>query len=97
MDYIAHENQSLKAHLKGVAKLCRKHAAKLGSGYGNYGELLGLLHDFAKYSNKFQAYIRSAIGKLNPDEDEEFVDVKGMKGKIDHSTAGAQFIWGKLG
>jgi len=95
MNYIAHEDQSLKAHLKGVAKLCRKYAARIG--YGNYGELLGLLHDIGKYSEKFQGYIKSATGKLNPDEDEEFVDTKGLKGKIDHSTAGAQFIWNRLG
>jgi len=93
-NYIAHENQSLKAHLKGVAKLCRKYAARIG--YGNYGELLGFLHDIGKYSEKFQIYIKSAIGKLNPDEDEEFVDTKGLKGKIDHSTAGAQFVWYKI-
>ena len=94
MDYIAHERQSLKAHLKGVAKLCRKNATKLG--FGNYGEILGLLHDIGKYSKKFQDYIKTAIGKLNPDDDEEFVDSKGVKGKIDHSTAGAQFLWEKI-
>lgn len=34
--------------------------------------------------------------QLNQDEDEEFVDASGLKGKIDHSTSGAQFIWEQL-
>ena len=29
---------------------------------------------------------------FNPDEDEDFEDVAGKKGKIDHSTAGAQYL-----
>ena len=32
------------------------------------------------------------IRAINPDVDEH-VDFKGLKGKIDYSTAGAQFIW----
>ena len=63
---------------------------------GNYGELLGLLHDFGKYSAEFQKYIMDAIKKndplFDPDEDEDFEDPTGRKGKIDHSTAGAQFL-----
>ncbi len=57
------------------------------------GELLGLLHDFGKYSLKFQDYIKSATGLLNPDVDDEYVDAMALKGKIDHSSAGAQWIW----
>ena len=33
---------------------------------------------------------------LNPDEDEEFVDAQNLKGKVDHSTAGAQLVWEEL-
>lgn len=54
--------------------------------------MLGLLHDLGKYSNAFQSYIGSATGLINQDED-EYVDSQGLKGKIDHSTAGAQYIW----
>ena len=87
---IAHENQTLKDHLEGVAGLCRKNADKIGC--ANYGELLGLLHDIGKYSQIFQDYIKSAVGLLDPDNDIEYVDTKELKGKIDHSTAGAQFL-----
>jgi len=93
-DYIAHKNQSLKDHLLGVAELCRKNAEKIGC--ADYGELLGLLHDMGKYSQSFQNYIKSAVGILNPDVDDDFIDASGSKGKIDHSTAGAQFIWNNL-
>ena len=89
--YIAHKNQSLKEHLEGVARLCRINADKIGC--GSYGEILGLLHDLGKYSQEFQSYIKSALGLLDPDTDDNFVDVGSRKGKIDHSTAGAQYLW----
>jgi CRISPR-associated endonuclease/helicase Cas3 len=94
MEYIAHANQTLEEHLQGVAELSKNHAEKIGM--GSYGELLGLLHDFGKYSIEFQKYISDAIKindpDFNPDEDEDFEDVAGKKGKIDHSTAGAQYL-----
>ncbi len=86
--------QSLETHLRGVAKLAAQFAAKFG--LVTHGELIGLLHDLGKYSTAFQTYIQSATGLLNQDEDEEFVDAKGLRGKIDHSTSGAQFIWQHL-
>jgi len=98
-NYIAHKNQDLYKHLEGVAELAKNNAEKIGM--GNYGELLGLLHDFGKYSAAFQKYITDAIKKndpqFNPDEDEDFEDPAGKKGKIDHSTAGAQFLGCKNG
>lgn len=98
-DYIAHRGQKLYEHLEGVAELSKIHAEKIGM--GNYGELIGLLHDYGKYSAEFQKYITDAIKKndpqFNPDEDEEFEDPTGKKGKIDHSTAGAQFLSCKNG
>jgi CRISPR-associated endonuclease/helicase Cas3 len=97
--YIAHKDQELYEHLEGVAELAKTHADKIGM--GNYGELLGLLHDFGKYSMEFQKYITDAIKKnephFNPDEDEDFEDPAGKKGKIDHSTAGAQLLSYKNG
>ncbi len=96
---IAHRGQKLCEHLEGVAGLAKTHAEKIGM--GNYGELLGLLHDFGKYSAEFQKYITDAIKKnekhFNPDEDEDFEDPTGKKGKIDHSTAGAQLLSYKNG
>lgn len=85
--------QTLQQHLQGVAKLSRSAAAKIG--LGEAGELVGLLHDLGKYSKEFQDYINSALGNIDPDED-DYVDAKGKKGKVDHSTAGAQAIWDAL-
>lgn len=86
--------QTLEQHLHGVANLSCLYAKKLN--LEKQGELIGLLHDLGKYSQVFQSYIKSAVGLLNQDEDEKFVDAAGLKGKIDHSTAGAQLIWQEL-
>ena len=97
--FIAHVRESDKAeqsladHLIAVAALARRHAAKIG--LGEAGELIGLLHDLGKYSAKFQGYLRSATGLIDFDED-AFVDATAEKGKIDHSTAGAQYMWRAL-
>ncbi len=86
--------QPLEDHLLAVAAKASGFAKKLG--LASQGELIGLLHDLGKYSGEFQVYLKSAVGLLNQDEDEEFVDAKGLKGKIDHSTAGAQLVWRDL-
>lgn len=98
-DYLAHvrkngDPQALRDHLIGVARLAGQNAAKIG--LASHGELLGLAHDIGKFSNTFQVYLKSAVGWLNQDEDEEYVDSERLKGRIDHSTAGAQFIWNEL-
>lgn len=87
------EKQELRVHLTEVSAICQKLAAKLG--LPSAGLLIGLLHDFGKYSQQFQLYIQSATGVINPDED-DYVDAKGLKGKIDHSTAGAQWVYQQL-
>ncbi len=71
--------QTLRAHLCGVARLARAHAAKLG--LGEAGALLGLLHDLGKSTGAFQDYLRS-----DPEPQDE------LRGKLDHSTAGAQCV-----
>ena len=86
--------QGLESHLRGVGHLSSQFADKFG--LSAHGRLIGLLHDLGKYSTDFQRYILSATGLLNQDEDEEYVDAKGLKGKIDHSSAGAQFVWSAL-
>ncbi len=85
--------QTLQQHLQGVATLSKTAAAKLG--LDDAGELIGLLHDLGKYSKEFQDYINSALGNIDSDAD-DYVDAKGKKGKVDHSTAGAQAIWDVL-
>jgi len=98
--YIAHwrktdgATQSLEKHLLEVAGLSRKFASKIG--LTEQGELIGLVHDLGKYSKEFQAYLKSSVGLLNQDEDEEFVDTRGLRGKVDHSTAGAQLVWKEI-
>jgi len=99
VQYVAHvrkdgTRQSVHAHLSEVAQICAQLAAKIE--LQSAGELIGLMHDFGKYSQSFQNYIQSATGLLNPDIDDEYVDAAGLKGKIDHSTAGAQWIFQKL-
>ncbi|MCI5211740.1 MAG: CRISPR-associated endonuclease Cas3'', partial [Candidatus Electrothrix sp. ATG2] len=83
--------QSVLEHLQEVSAICGKLAQKINT--PEAGQLLGLLHDLGKYSSDFQNYIKSATDILNPDIDDEYVDSKALKGKIDHSTAGAQWIW----
>ncbi len=94
--YIAHERekdgeiQSLSDHLEQVSKKTGELASKIG--LKEQGELLGLLHDIGKASKEFDKYIKSSVGLINPDED-DYVDTTGLKGKVDHSTAGAQVIY----
>ena len=85
--------QSLETHLLGVGNIARSLAGKVG--LKEQGEVVGLLHDLGKYSEEFQSYLRSAVGLINPDED-DYVDARGLKGKVDHSTAGAQLVWQEL-
>lgn len=95
-DYIAHvrkadgQLQSLQAHLVETAAIAKLLAAKLN--LDQAGELLGLMHDFGKYSQDFQEYIKSVTG-INPDAD-DYVLPNGKK--IDHSTAGAQWVYHEL-
>lgn len=97
--YIAHQRksdkkeQSLETHLLEVSEIAKSLAAKIG--LQSQGELIGLLHDLGKYSDEFQIYLKSAVGLIDQDED-EYVDAKSKKGKVDHSTAGAQLIWQEL-
>ena len=82
--------QYLADHLLNVSKYSFGFSKKIRLEV--VGELIGLLHDLGKYSEDFRCYIHSALGLLNPDED-DYVDSGALKGKVDHSSAGAQFIW----
>lgn len=96
--YIAHpdtdinrgNHQSVEQHLFAVSDLAAEFAKKIG--YEEAGRLIGLLHDFGKYSSAFQRYIRNVTGISNPDVDQ----VDGGNGRVDHSTAGAQFLFNEM-
>jgi CRISPR-associated endonuclease Cas3-HD len=76
--------QPLDEHLHGVSRRCSQYARKIGLPLT--GALIGLLHDLGKSSEAFQVYLRSfASGSGIGPQDE-------MRGKIDHSTAGAQCL-----
>lgn len=79
--------------MKDVGELSSRFAEKLRAGHA--GQLIGLLHDLGKYSKEFQDYIKSALGLVNCDED-DYVDANAQHGKVDHSSAGAQYIWHAL-
>ncbi len=73
--------QALDQHLKNVAETAGKYAATFGA--FDWGWAAGWLHDLGKYSRQFQAYLM----------DENALDAGSRTGpgRVDHSTAGAQY------
>jgi len=69
--------QTLEEHLRGTADLCSDFAGAIGM--AETGRAIGLLHDLGKATAAFNDYIRSD-------------DSEHLRGSIDHSTAGAQFL-----
>ena len=69
--------QTLEEHLLGTAELCESFTRECG--LENVGTLIGLLHDLGKACEVFNQYIS------NPDSNI-------VRGEIDHSTAGAQYL-----
>lgn len=96
--YIAHIRksdsaiQSVETHLFETAEIAKRLAAKIG--FDLCGESIGLMHDFGKFSQAFLNYINSSAGLVHPDLDEESDNY--CSGKIDHSTAGAQWVYNRL-
>ncbi len=101
-NFIAHvrqadkSEQSVAEHLTETAAIARELAAKLDLSAA--GELLGLMHDFGKYSKKFQKriYENNGLEFYDYDEDVGTDDDGGLGNKPDHSTAGAQWVYGRL-
>lgn len=75
--------EPLEKHLERVAELAASFADAFGA--SEWGRLAGLWHDLGKYSEAFQRYIRRGS---SDGEDEHTLDVAG---RVDHSTAGAQY------
>jgi len=69
--YVAHVRHADGAfeHLFEVAEIAKNLAAKIA--VPEAGELIGLLHDFGKYSEAFQTYISAETGLLAPDGDDQ--------------------------
>lgn len=96
IEYIAHvkkfdgiiTTQSLSTHLFNTSQICGALSSKIG--LESVGQLNGLMHDFGKYSYNFQNYIKTVTGIIEQDMDSD------EKGKIDHSTAGAQWVFNNL-
>lgn len=81
-------NQRLSDHLAGVAQRAFVYAAPLH--LSKAGELIGLLHDLGKATGEFQTYLRSfSPGAEGGPRDD-------LRGKVDHSTAGAQSLLAHL-
>jgi len=69
--------QTLEDHLEGTAELASAFLSKVG--LAETGRLLGLLHDLGKATYVFNQYI---TGRSDA-----------SRGEIDHSTAGAQYLF----
>lgn len=74
--------QSVKEHLFNVSKLSMEYGLKIS--LGAIGELIGVLHDMGKGTKKFDSYIHYC--SKHPKD-------KSLKGSINHSTAGAKYIF----
>lgn len=77
---IARPGQLLIDHLIEVADIASRCGVKVG--FSLLLRLIGLLHDVGKCNSKFAEYMERIVR-------EERV----RKGSVDHSTAGAQFMW----
>lgn len=81
------EWQLLEDHLKNVAENARLFAEAFDA--GDWGYLAGLWHDIGKYSDEFQKMLGAEEGS------DAHIETK--RGRIDHSTAGAQHAFRHLG
>ena len=95
--YLAHVRQDgntfvphdLDEHLRGVGQRAEEFARVFGS--GDWAQVSGLWHDLGKYSAEFQQRIKSLSG-YDPE-----AHLEGSAGRVDHSTAGAQYAIDQFG
>ncbi|MCA9248065.1 MAG: CRISPR-associated endonuclease Cas3'' [Planctomycetales bacterium] len=86
------EWEPLDDHLQAVASRAGEFAACFGA--RDWGRVAGLWHDLGKYSSAFQAYLHR--------ENDCEAHLEQFKGRVDHSTAGAQHAaksirpWGRM-
>ena len=79
----------LGEHLRGVGQRAEEFAHAFGS--GDWAKVAGLWHDLGKYSAEFQRRIKLVSGY-----DAE-AHLEGSPGRVDHSTAGAQYAIDQFG
>ena len=94
MEYYAHyrkksngeepEGQTVEEHLMDVAKHIKESASELG--VSNLGYLIGILHDMGKFTEEFSRYLEWSFHHPND---------YSKRGSVDHSTAGAKYIFEK--
>ncbi|WP_062109026.1 CRISPR-associated helicase/endonuclease Cas3 [Bacillus niameyensis] len=75
-----HVEQSVQEHLEEVALLARQYGNLVN--LGAHAELSGFLHDMGKFTIHFTTYLKNAVLENNV-----------AKEKIDHSTAGAKYLY----
>jgi len=81
--YYARENQTLSQHIENTANLTKEFASVFGC--ANTGYIVGLLHDFGKYTQAFQEYFnRVLLGK------------KAVRGEVIHALQGAKYVAEKV-
>lgn len=72
--------QYVQTHLEDVALIARQYGESMD--LGAHAELAGFLHDMGKFTQHFTTYLKSAVHEQEVTEK-----------KIDHSTAGAKYLY----
>jgi CRISPR-associated endonuclease/helicase Cas3 len=75
--YLARETQELKKHLNNVAQLMRVFGRVFGA--ENLAYYTGLLHDFGKYTQAFQSYLKRSLNGEKVRRGEEIHAFQGAK------------------
>ncbi|GGD66757.1 CRISPR-associated helicase/endonuclease Cas3 [Lacimicrobium alkaliphilum] len=99
-EYVAHirftddqnvESHLLEDHLRKVSKLAGEFASQFGR---DWAFQAGLWHDMGKYQQRFQTYIRKAVGV---EKENAHVESEKHPKRSPHSTAGAKYAVEKIG